>query len=179
VFDPAIKADRYRLLSTLSGEEVDVPHVADVAHNSYEVNLTATKATIVAEDGTSREVAVTLHDGVTGLRRLVIPSDNPVVRLAGLNTLRGEPFELYNALCRSETYTVTVTDGEFVTKSRSERLRNSMGEVSWSVEVDGNVATITCRVDINRSVVWPSEWSQLRALLVMCQNSAWRTLLVK
>lgn len=178
-FMPSSKADRYTMLSTLSGGDASVEHVSDVAHDSYEVSVEGSKVTITAEDGTSRNVSVSLSDGPTGLRKVVLPSNNPVTRLAGLNVNRTEPFELYNTICRSESFTVKVADGEFVTKSRSERVRNSLGEASWSVVVDGDTATVTCRLEVNRSVVWPSEWSQLRALLVMCQNSASLSLLAR
>ena len=119
------------------------------------------------------------RDGATGVRKITIPYDDPTTRISTLNTSRNEPFELYNAINRSEVFTVTLDEGAFLTAPRSEKVRNALGEASWSVTIDGNVATITRTLKVNRSVVSASEWDALRALLIVRQNPASLSLLAR
>ncbi|MBE6209022.1 MAG: DUF3857 domain-containing protein [Rikenellaceae bacterium] len=178
-YTPATKADRYTLLSIIMGKTEEVEHTADCAENNIAITLNDTKATIVTNGGASREAYVASRDGATGVRKITIPYNDPTTRISTLNTSRNEPFELYNTINRSEVFTVTLDEGAFLTAPRSVKVRNALGEASWSVAIDGKVATITRTLKVNRSVVSASEWGALRELLIVRQNPASLSLLAR
>lgn len=163
---PAQDADRYVWVSMVEMAPEEVAHQSSKHDLSFEIK--------VSTNGT-KGASVRTANGV----RIISVNDRGSLNLAALNSTRTEPFELYNTIDHREVYTVTLEDGNFVGKSRKEAVNNSLGNASWEVSIDGNVATITRTLKINKSVVWPSEWKQMRELVTFSQNSAPLTLITK
>ncbi len=182
-FDPTTKADRYVWISMISGKAESLEHKADIAENSYNIAIAGSKAVITTNgnEASKREVGIVEVDGTTGVMQIAVPlTSDGISSLGTLNTLRREPFELYNAVNRKESYTITLDSGKFLTTPRTESVKNSVGKASYTIEVDGATATITRTIAIGKSIIYPSEWAQLRALvLAYAAPKTARTLLAK
>ncbi len=173
IFTPSENADRQKWVSMVTMAPVEVEHIADTKHTKVEVCVNAEGKATVSADGVKQSDVKAKAMG--GFNTLTLPSYG--LNYAGLNTTRTEPFEVYNIIDRSEVYTVTLESGKFTTAPRKQSVANALGSASWEVAIDGNKATVKRAIKVNKTIVWPSEWKQLRELLVLNQNTAPLTLI--
>ncbi|MBP3426322.1 MAG: DUF3857 domain-containing protein [Rikenellaceae bacterium] len=168
-------ADRNVMVSMVTMAPVEVEHKGEVANINVEVTVDAEGNGVAKDEQTTRKFW--LGKEVEGVRTLNIPSFG--YTFSNFAAVRTEPFELYNTIDHSEVYTVTLEKGEFATRSSRESVSNAVGSASWEVAVNGNKATITHTLRVDKNIVWPSEWKQMRELLVLHNSTAALKMLVK
>ncbi|MBO7168698.1 MAG: DUF3858 domain-containing protein [Rikenellaceae bacterium] len=173
VFEPSENVDRTKWVSMVTMAPVEVEHIGDTRHLEVAVSVNAEgKASVSVGDAKQSDIKAKAMDG---FNTLTLP--NYGLNYAALNTTRTEPFEVYNIIDRSEEYIVTLKSGKFTTAPRKQSVANALGSASWEVAIDGNKATVKRAIKVNKTIVWPSEWKQLRELLVLNQNTAPLTLI--
>ncbi|MDR3252249.1 MAG: DUF3857 domain-containing protein [Tannerella sp.] len=100
--------------------------------------------------------------------------------LPTLYSRRTQPFELPTSINEVDEYEIALAANlQLRTKPFNKTLRNSIGEVRLTLKLDGQKVGIHREIALKKTIVSPSEYTALRELILLWQNTAYRAIAVK
>ena len=96
-----------------------------------------------------------------------------------LGSTRTQPYELPYALTETCDYTIDLGGRELKTLPFRKEWSGAAGKISLSLQRDGNKVTVHREIELTHPVISPEAYADLRALILLWQDDAYRTLILK
>lgn len=189
VYDAALRADRDEIYD-LSGELIKVEPAVVKIDLSAQLSLGQKEASIVSQSGSMEGAsgAVKIADAGkvadrAGYVVYTLPAPDKGVDAWGITTVlskrEGSCYEIEYPLEEKCEYTIELKGLKALSPSKTTSFANAAGSVNLSIENRGDSVKVVRSIKLAKSVYTPSEYADLRKLLLEWQSNAFRTIVAK
>ena len=132
-----------------------------------------------ADSESSRTVPLNVQDGYATLTLPEAGQGFSHLPYGNLNSRRKENLLLPRPVSESYTYTVECPENiRLCTPETDKTISNAAGKLTFSVKKNGNMATISRSLKLNKQLYTPAEYEELRQLLTVWNDISGKTLLL-